>query len=179
MMRVDVSVESTLAPLDYDWLVKECKTALIEAAKSMNQDFNAATHTWDHRPTFGYWGPFMEGNELYIEAGPKTYTQLFDWVDTGTKPHAIVPKRKKQLAFQSKYRAKTQAYSMYSGPGGKSGHYVYRPRVSHPGFKGREFIALSAANHQPWWNTRVYLIMQKFGQEVGMARRIHKVYSRR
>jgi len=174
--------------LDAKAFIKECNKLLEEAAKSMNSDFRAATGTWKHKPIFSFWGPYRRGNALFILAGPTSYEgrdQIFEYVDQGTKPHVIRPRARTTvrgraktwpaLRFKSKYTAKTQAYSMYSRSGGKSGRYRYRFKVNHPGSKGRQFIALSAANHQRWWNTKVAMLMAKFG-EIGLARRIQKVY---
>ena len=180
MIGGKVTGEADYQLLDTSAFIDECNKLLVKAAKSMNGDFRAATHTWKHKPLFWHWGPFRRGNLLYIFAGPTTYEgrdELFEWVDEGTKPHTIRPKvAGRMLRFQSKYRAKTTPYSLYSRPGGKSGRYTYRRMVHHPGIKGRQFIELSAANHQPWWNTKVAELMDRFGR-VGAARRIRKVYN--
>lgn len=174
--------------LDVKALVQESRALLKEAANSMNADFRAATKTWKRKPVFSFWGPFRHGIVLYIFAGPTSYEgrdQIFEYVDQGTKRHPITPKARTTvrgragtfpaLKFKSGYTAKTQPYSMYSRAGGKSGRYRYRRRVVHPGIKGRQFIALSAANHQAWWNTKVAMLMAKFGL-TGLGRRIYKVY---
>lgn len=67
--------------------------------------------------------------------------EIFIYVDEGTKPHIIRPKKPGgRLAFQSNYSARTAPVALYGqGTGKKSGPWQYRTEVHHPGNEARQF----------------------------------------
>lgn len=67
--------------------------------------------------------------------------QIFVYVDKGTEPHEIRPKKLGGvLAFQSGYSARTAPIAAYNvGTGKSSGAMQYRQKVDHPGTKARQF----------------------------------------
>ena len=81
------------------------------------------TKDWNPPPTFEA-VPVSDG----IVVG--TDDQRFEWVDEGTKPHVITPKRAKVLRFNA------------GGGGGATGDVVYTKRVNHPGTAPRNYTAL-------------------------------------
>ena len=157
---------SSAKPLDYKALLAASEKALLECGKSIMSDFGAATATWFDKPQFQIEGPYLKqesgGPTLWIQVTPRTNVDIFKWVDRGTEPHMIFPRRAKFLSYQRDFTPKTQVYSMYSRPGGKSGPYIRRTAVTHPGIEPRLFTALTAANHQPWWNGRVAQLVLDF-----------------
>jgi hypothetical protein len=65
---------------------------------------------------------------------------VFGYVDKGTRPHMIYPRRAKRLRFNgSGFKAKSRVRYLYAYAGSVGGGQVFRPRVSHPGFPAREF----------------------------------------
>lgn len=66
---------------------------------------------------------------------------IFVYVDKGTEPHEIWPKKPGGvLAFNSTYSARTAPIAAYNvGTGESSGPKVVRPMVNHPGTKARQF----------------------------------------
>jgi hypothetical protein len=70
------------------------------------------------------------------------------FVDEGTKPHTIKPKRSRYLAFQSGYNAKTRVGIIGSQPGGAFGAQVFAAQVHHPGYPGRKFTITIARRRQ-------------------------------
>jgi len=72
-----------------------------------------------------------------------TDNEIYGYVNDGTRPHPIFPKKAKALAFQwggkGSYTPKTTPRVIGSRAGGPSGPTVYRPYVQHPGTKGRHF----------------------------------------
>lgn len=96
------------------------------------QDFKGATRSWKHKPTFT-----ITRDDESTSIG--TDSEIFGYVDQGTKRHIIRPKNKKRLRFGAGFSPKTSPGSLASGPGSKSGPMVYARVVHHPGTKAREF----------------------------------------
>lgn len=67
--------------------------------------------------------------------------QIFIYVDEGTVPHIIRPKKPGgRLAFQTGYSARTAPIAQYGvGTGKKFGPKVFRTEVHHPGNEARQF----------------------------------------
>ena len=155
MIKGSAKGSSTAKPLDYNALLKAAEAALQEGGKSIMSDLKGATATWENKPQFEIKGPFLKGKELYIRVVPTTNVEIFTYVNDGTQPHMIFPRKGKFLSYQRDFTPKTQPWSLSSGPGGKSGPYVKRLGVAHPGTKARKFTTLTAINHRAWWESRV------------------------
>ena len=118
---------------------REIEKAAKVAAKDMQKDFQLTTKTWKRKPKF----------EQIISVAPNvevlvgTDDEIYGYVNDGTRPHLIFPKRAKALSFQwggkGSYRPKTKPRFIGSVPGGPTGPRVARPYVQHPGTKAREF----------------------------------------
>jgi len=59
------------------------------------------------------------------------------FVDQGTRPHVIVPRRKKMLAFQ------------------KDGRWIFAKRVNHPGTKAQPFFTNAVEGSESYANTQL------------------------
>lgn len=99
------------------------------------QDYQSTTRTWKHKPSFRI---AHKGDSVTVG----TDDEIYGYVDKGTRPHTIRPRRAKVLRFSSGYRAKTTPGSLGSGSGGATGGAVYRRFVQHPGTKARRFTEL-------------------------------------
>lgn len=119
--------------LNPDKLEKAIKNALNETALAVKVDFNVTTQTWTNRPKFEIKSNGDWERVIY------TQSEIYGYVDKGTRPHRIEPRNASRLAFQSGYTAKTTPRVIASRQGGKSGNVVYSYGVNHPGFEGREF----------------------------------------
>jgi hypothetical protein len=165
---------SNAQPLDYKALLKAAEAALQEGGRSIISDFRGATATWEHKPEFVIRGPFLErrggDSVLYIRVQPNTHIDIFTYVDRGTQPHFIFPRRKPSLVYQKDFTPKTETGSLYSRSGGKSGPWTRRRAVAHPGIEARKFTTVTAINHQPWWNTRVERLAREFCVQVYAGR---------
>lgn len=112
---------------------------LTESAKRVDQEFRRTTQTWDHQPEF----TTEETGALSREIG--TDDQIYTYVDKGTRPHEIRPRRKKALAFKAGGIAKTRPGQLSSGQGHEGGTPVItRKPVHHPGTEPRDFEGLIA-----------------------------------
>lgn len=142
-MSSDIFIESNAAEISADiariaqGIKDPMLTKVIEGAKNNAlRLFRGTVRTWTRKPRFEA-DVNVSGDTVEMIAG--TDDRIYSFVNFGTKPHIIRPRRAKALAFFSKYRAKTQPGSLKSGPGGASGNRVFAKFVNHPGFKGRRF----------------------------------------
>ena len=122
--------------------VEEVRLRLLNALRSegrqVQKDFNRTVATWEHKPTFetkiklGRQDPVPE---VTVWTDDENYAR----VEYGTRPHIIAPKNAKALYYQEDFTPKTQPRVIDSKTGGKSGNYVVRGAVQHPGFEARQF----------------------------------------
>lgn len=128
---------------------------------AIQQDFEKTTATWKNKPTFqktvrvgnaagGALAKRVTGSASGISVEVSTDDPVFGFVDEGTKPHKILPRRKKVLMFRTGYKAKTQPNVIGSTQGGAEGETaVSQHGVNHPGTKARNFSKLLRKKHQP------------------------------
>lgn len=112
----------------------EIAIALNRVAKEMLADFAKTTATWEHKPVF----------EVITQLSPPTIfvgtdDEIYRYVDEGTKPHIILPRRARALRFKSSYSPKTRPGVLASFAGGSSGKDVFSKGVIHPGSAARNF----------------------------------------
>jgi hypothetical protein len=127
---------------------KEMRLELLnvvrKAGRDIQKDFQVTTKTWKHKPKF-------EVITSLSKPGPSvlvgTNDAIYRYVDEGTRPHIIRPKKAKRLRFQGGYQAKTQIGVIGSSAGGASGSIIYSRGVKHPGTKARKF---SQAIEKKW-----------------------------
>lgn len=102
-------------------------------------DFEKTTATWKTQVKFEV--------QVSLAGGPQaevfTTNKIYGYVDKGTEPHVILPKRKKALSFvwggPGSYRPKTRPGVIGSSGGGATGDRVAFKGVLHPGTKPRNF----------------------------------------
>lgn len=113
------------------------KKAVQKSADLTRRDLEATTRTWKHKPKFTV---IVEENATAFAVFAGTNDNIYGYVDQGTKPHDIKPKRSKYLRFSSGYRVKTRVGIIGSQEGGSFGDSVFSQGVRHPGSKGRNFV---------------------------------------
>lgn len=98
-------------------------------------DFEKTTATWKT--------PVKFEEQISLSGGPQveifTLSKIYGYVDQGTRPHVIRPKKAKALRFQSGYKAKTTPGIIGSSAGGPFGDVVFSKAVNHPGNAPRNF----------------------------------------
>ena len=117
--------------------MKALEKSVYKTVSLAHRDLLSTVRTWEHKPKFDI-TVTRSGNEYSVAAG--TDDKIYGFVDQGTKPHDIKPKRSQYLAFSSGYRAKTRVGIIGSREGGAFGDTVIASSVHHPGFPGRMFI---------------------------------------
>lgn len=124
------------------------KTITAAAGKGLDktiadarQKLDAVVATWSNQPGFEITardtGKTL-GRDLSIYGNVKA-VRIFHYVDLGTKPHIIKPRKARALRFQGNYNPKTRFRARFGGPGKASGKFFFRGIVHHPGTKAREF----------------------------------------
>lgn len=131
------NLRKKLIQVDKD-LRKELGKAAQEAGKILKRDHEKVVSSWKHKVKFGYvYDVSVDGISANVYAYGAN-AKIFFWVNDGTKPHIIRPKRSKYLKFRTNYKPKT-ARGGFGGPGKAEGGWVSAKEVHHPGIRAREF----------------------------------------
>ena len=121
--------------------------------KEIKKEFEETTKTWDHKVNFeilrsisSKWGT--------VEVAVLTDDEIYGYVNEGTRPHIIRPKKRGgKLVFKwggpGSYAAKTTPGVIGSTSGGQSGSTVAFPYVNHPGTKARNFSKIIKKKMEP------------------------------
>jgi hypothetical protein len=112
------------------------KVGMRKAAEAVKKDFELTVKGWEHPAAFTIG---EQGDGSFVVG---TDDQRWKWIDEGTPPHVIAPKRGKVLVFGVGGRPKTTPGRLTSGGGAKGNIVVIRPHVNHPGTKPRNFTEL-------------------------------------
>lgn len=112
---------------------------LNQIGREMKQDFDELVSNWKDKPRFK------------VVRTPETVSvttsdEVFGFVNAGTRPHIIRPKRSGGLLkYRLGYRAKTRPNNTtYKGSGTASGPWRSSKLVHHPGTKARNFTRIIA-----------------------------------
>ena len=109
------------------------RAASQRAAAELVADHEKTVSTWSTKPRFTV---KVSASEIEV----RTDSPIWRYVDQGTKPHVIRPKRPGgMLRFSTGYQAKTRPGSIIAGSGGASGPVAWAKEVQHPGTKARGF----------------------------------------
>lgn len=109
--------------------------ALDAMAKEASAMFEKTFSTWKNKPTISI---RATSNTRQI----KVIGKIYEYVDKGTRPHIITPKRARFLSFRGGYKAKTSPGVITSRSGGASGKRVFAKLVHHPGSEARDFSVI-------------------------------------
>lgn len=109
-----------------------------QIASSMRRQANETVKTWEKKPNI-YTKRQTTGDSFYVMLVIES--DVWHWLDEGTKPHIIAAKNAPFLAFNSKgFLAKTKPNQFASGSGQKaSSGFVMLKQVKHPGFPARNW----------------------------------------
>ena len=123
---------------------QDMRHAAEAEGRKILKDYQAIVRTWEHKPEFKVSTSVAAqtgGVLLEVWTDSKTEEgQIFKFVDEGTKPHEIWPKRQGGvLAFASAFTPKTRPRTLSSGAGKRGPVDTFRPYVQHPGTEAREY----------------------------------------
>lgn len=119
--------------------VKAMENALRgKVAKMIRKEMLKTVRGWEHSPEFR--SQVSGSRNVVLTVYPAgQYGKRWSWIDQGTKSRTIVPKRKRNLAFQPDYSPKTTPGGRRGGPGAYSGDYVRTRKVSRHSIAARGF----------------------------------------
>lgn len=147
------------------------RLALLNGMRRMGtkikQDFEKTVATWKNKPKFEVLVSLTKpGPTVVVD----TNDPIYRYVSEGTKPHVILPKRAKALAFKGTYTAKTVPGVIESRAGGSGGADVFSQGVLHPGTKPRRFQKLIADKWRKAFRSEMEQVMREVRKESGHAR---------
>jgi len=106
---------------------------LDDAAKRAKKEYQKTTATWAGQPDF----VITRDGEFTRIVG--TESEVYGYVDHGTRPHPIRARAAPNLAFQVGFTPKTTPNVVGSAGGDSYGNFVYAKEVQHPGTEPRNF----------------------------------------
>jgi hypothetical protein len=127
------------AQIDFKKYADAGKLGLRDAA-----DFEKTTATWEHDVEFG----IKEQSTGFLVGPTGGATDIYGYVEHGTRAHQIVARRAKRLRFSPGGSAKTRPGFVGSTSGSAGSGVVFRRMVMHPGTKPRGFSKLIKAKWQ-------------------------------
>lgn len=133
-------------------LLQTVDGAMALWARDVKKDYESTVATWTDKPAFKV---TRRSAPSYIQYSVYTSSEKYAYVDFGTRPHAIAARRSPYLRYQQVYRAKTRPGSIRSRAGGKSGPWLVRKRVNHPGNEARKFTETIARKNRTALTIRI------------------------
>jgi hypothetical protein len=114
--------------------------------RDIQADLERSVATWEHDVDFDV-SIQRQGKTVTTSIG--TDDEIFGYVDQGTKPHIITPKRPGYpLRFREGYKSKTIPGRIWSRPGGAFGNIVRAMYVMHPGTQPRRILETIGKKHE-------------------------------
>lgn len=119
----------------------------------IKQDFEKTVAGWKmQKPTFAIKfrrSPSVMSLSVAI-TGNKKSQEVWGYLNYGTKPHRITPKRAKRLRFPSgTYQRGSSPGRLNTYPASKAtGPDVYAKAVNHPGFPARDWLKVIKQTHE-------------------------------
>lgn len=115
------------------------------------KDFEKTTVNWEgEKPTFT---PVLrvEPGMLRLQirvTGPQKGRDKWKWINAGTRPHKILPKRAKRLKFQTGYQAGSTPGKTFTTRHQATGEVVFSKGVNHPGNAPRNWSEIIVKENQ-------------------------------
>lgn len=136
---VNVKIRPIIPKIGTLDLQKIAQTELRREVVNVKRELALPTRRWVRKVEF-YDKQATGAASSGIEVG--TPDKIYGYVDKGTRPHIIRPRKAKALAFNSQFKAKTKPDSLNSSAGKNAPPKVYAQEVRHPGSKARGFTKL-------------------------------------
>lgn len=143
-------------------------------APHLVKEFEKTTAGWrGEKPKFT---PVMKetSGEIRIQirlAGPKKGREKWNWINYGTKPHRITPRRAKALRFQTGYSAGSKPGTTFTSRASKSGGWVSSQGVNHPGTEARGWKEIIVRENQPLFERWMSAAMRNAARASGHGKR--------
>ena len=143
--------------LDVSGVPREICAEMRRQGSIYKRYYERTVRTWKTKPGFTVKVSQQTGDYvLEIRYDPRTIGgQHYQWVDWGTEAHTITAKRVPMLKFQSGFTSKTRRHVLGSRKGGRSGPWVSKKSVRHPGTEAREFTCEIANRRRNEFNKQI------------------------
>lgn len=105
---------------------------LRATSRDIKKDFEGTTENWEHEVAFKV---TINKDGITVE----TDDPIYNFVDSGTRPHDISARGSKRLRYTAGGQPKTFVRDLQSRKGRKGGSVRFRRKVRHPGVEAREF----------------------------------------
>ncbi len=141
--------ESIVPPeMDIDQYRLEYLNELRKEGRKIKREYEKTTKTWRRKPVFETLIGLTRkgGGEASVLVG--TDHPIYGYVDEGTDPHPIDARGAPYLVFRRKFTPKTSRGQIGSRRGSRSGGWVSKKHVNHPGIKARNFTLTIAARRK-------------------------------
>lgn len=136
------------------------------AATRQAARLNLVTRKWKNKVTFSRVENRSRGviRQVILAEGSAKALAVFGYVDEGTEPHRIEPKKPGgRLIFNVPYQARTAPIAKENAGSGTSGNQVVSSYgVDHPGSKARLFVDTSMAQAEDEMDMRVSEILNRY-----------------
>jgi hypothetical protein len=142
----------------------ELRAETEKISKEIKADFEKTTKTWEHKPKFDV---KTKSTNEQVSIAVSTKDKVYGYVDQGTRPHIIKPRRAKRLAFSSKFKPKTKVRVIGSQAGARGKVDTFAQVVHHPGSDAREFAQEIQAAWQPKLKKRIEQTITRAAKKSG------------
>ena len=159
IVEIKPIIPTKYKPLQLDTIVKRI---VAEEVVEVRTDYEKTTRSWDHKPIF-----VIQWNKDRTGATVGTDSDIFGWVEQGTKPHIIRPKGNYPLRFMTGFRPKTRVMSINSYPGSKGTTPVAARVVRRPGTKARKFTPVILRAHKRMFAKRLQQEITRMSKQSG------------
>lgn len=139
-LRVKIIVKVPKAIMDISAVRQNIADTLQhKTAMDLKTEFRKTIFGWANKPSFRqkYTERSAYMSEQVYADGPNA--DQYSLVNFGANAHEIRPVNYPALRFRPGYRASTRPHFIGSRRNYRSGAYIFRRRVFHPGFEAREF----------------------------------------
>lgn len=147
-----------------DEYAKAMQAAVLKSANLVQRDLQSTVATWSTKPKFSVTIEQSGGDYAVLAT---TDSDVYGYVDSGTRPHVIRPKRSRYLRFSSGYKVKTRPSIIGSQDGGSFGDDVFSRGVHHPGTKARQFTKVIATRRQKTTEQEISAAIAKVNRQQG------------
>lgn len=144
-LKAKITIPSNAIPVKA--LRTACDDALSQGAADAAAKLARPASNWRH-------GVPMTTSVQGDAATAGTDDKVYSYVSDGTRPHVIVAKNAKVLAFGPS-TPKTTPGSLNAGSGSRGAASTFRKRVNHPGTKARKFDEAAAREFEQEWPATV------------------------
>jgi hypothetical protein len=156
LIRFKAKVPS--ARFNSSFFVSDMRNMGNELAKRVDETYkNEVMASWNSKAKFT---KEISSTRSLTKVEVKTDSNIYRYLTRGTEGDYDIPKEPGLLRYQVDFIPKTTVGSLKSKDGGKSGPYITKHQVKHPGVEAREYEALIIEEQMDWMKERLTKVLQ-------------------